>query len=764
MKKLLATLITCTFSQLHADIVEKVEFQGLDRVEPEAIEDCLTIKPNKNYDQSDIDATLKALFSKDFFSYIKFIKRDRVLIIKCTEKPMVDKVAFEGNDAASDDMLKNMLNGRVGEGRLFSLHIIKDILSDFLAAYKSLGYCSAKITPRIIRHPGNKIDIVFEVKEGPKTTIKKILFVGNKTFSDDELKDLLSTKEEKIWRFWDYDSHVFREDRIEVDVEALTTFYKSKGFPFFVVTSTSTETDFDKKSYFCTFILEEGDRYNIKSVILESKVKNIKAEDFKKYISVKSGTVYNESLINADKEIIRDAIGMKDNPFIDVVVDIKYDKVSKTADIKYFIVKIPKAFIERIEIVGNTVTLDKVIRREFSVYEGDAYNVYKIQRTVERLKSIGYFEDVQVSDSPGSTEDKKNLVITVKEKENTAHLRFGLNMSDADGLGGFVGIVENNLMGTGRTVSADVFWMQKHYGCKFDVFDPYFMDKDFGAGLSFGVSQYDRKNVDGSVYRSVSLSPYIRYRIRDHLWHRIAYTITSCKRRWWSKEEKKLYDKVPDHVGIKRIMKDEYGKYVTSEASSTLIYDKTDNSYEPRNGYDISFTNAFSGVGGNVSYLKTEISGNFYYPLSKRLTFVTNASIGYMKEIKNTRSGNRYALGGDGESMRGFDSCGVGPKDLQGDSVGGNKYWTLSFMVKAPLSTREMGINGVVFLDFGSAWGSKYDKSSIRDSSSIRCSTGMSIEWARSPIGIPIKFVFGFPLKKKPFDEKQTFTLAGFMQ
>ncbi|MDR1375614.1 MAG: outer membrane protein assembly factor BamA [Holosporaceae bacterium] len=766
MKKVLGLLFLLYISDAMADVVDKIEFEGLDRVEAEAIQDCVTVKPGKNYTQSDLDAMLKALFKKDFFSYIRFIKRSNTLVIKCEEKPMIDKVAFEGNDIANDDMLKTIINGRIGEGRLVSLCTIRDVLSDLQVAYRALGCCSATITPKIIKHPGNKIDIVFEINEGSKTKVKKILLVGNKSFSDDELKDLLLTKEEKIWRFWDYDSHVFREDRVDVDIETLTSFYKNNGYPFFMITSTSAEIDFDKKSHYCTFCMEEGDKYTIKNVTLESKVDKIKANDFKEFITIGSKSVYNESLINAIRDNVRSRIALKDNPFIDVIVNIDYDKIHKTANVRYSIIQRPKAFIERIEIVGNTRTLDRVIRREFTVHDGDALNVYKIQKTVEHLRNMEYFDDVQISDSPGSAEDKKVLVVAVKEKESTAHVRFGLNVSDADGFGGLLGVVENNMMGTGNSVSADIFWMQKYYGCKVSVFNPRFMDKNFGAGLALGFHRYNRKNVDQSITKSAYVSPFVSYKIREDLTHRISYTVSINDRRWWSKSENKLYEKVPDNVQESTyLMKDEYGKYVCGELSSTLFYNKTDNSYYPRGGYDVSLTNSYAGAGGGVRYLKNELSGNYYYPLTQKLTFITSANVGHIHEIKNTRSAHRYALGGDGESMRGFDSYGVGPRDMaeNNNSIGGNKYWTLSFMVKAPLSTREVGINGVVFVDFGSAWGTKYSKALVKDSSSIRASIGIAIEWAKSPLGTPLSFVFGFPLKKKKFDEKQTFTLTGLM-
>ncbi len=765
MKKilLLTSVVSLCYSGAFADVVDEIKFEGLDRVEEDAIKESITIKPHHEYTQNDINESLKALYKKEFFSHIKFVKRGNSLVIICQERPMVDKVAFEGNDAASNEALNNIINGRIGEGRLFSLSVVKDILSDLQLAYKTLGYYSVNINPKIIRRTGNKIDLVFEIQEGTKTTVKKILFVGNKNFTDDELKDILSTKEEKAWRFWDYESHVFREDKVDVDIENLTAFYKNHGYPFFMVVSVSAEMDFDKKSHYCTFTVEEGDEYSIKGVSLTSDVEKIKAKDFQEFLEIEDGIPFNEGLINATRDRIRKEVSLRDNPFIDVDVNIDYDKEHKTASVQYKIVKRQKAFVERIEIVGNTRTLDRVIRREFAIHEGDAYNAYKVQRTVERLKSSEYFEDVQVSDRAGSADDKRVLVVKVKEKESTAQLRFGLNVSDADGFGGFVGFVENNLFGTGRAISTDVFWMQKYYGCKLGIFEPRFMDKNFGVGVNVGAHRYDRKKIDQSVTRSVYISPFIRYAISERIGHKVAYTLSNSTRRWWNKGEGKLYDKVPNNVAETPLMRDEYGKFTCAELTSVLFYNATDNPYEPHKGYDISMTNSYAGLGGGVRYFKNELSANYYYSLTQKLTFVTSGNIGYIKEMRNTRSCDRYALGGDGQSMRGFDSYGVGTRDLKGNSVGGNKYWTVSFMLKAPLSTREIGMNGVAFIDFGSAWGTKYDKRQVHDSSAIRASAGVAIEWARSPLGVPLSLVFGFPLKKQSFDQKQTFTLTGFM-
>lgn len=763
MKRKLLVAISCLLAwDSFADSVNKIVFEGLDRVEPEALYECLTIAPQKNYNESDIDNSLKALFKKDFFSSIKFIKRGDTLVIKCVERPLVDRVAFEGNSAASDENLQHVIGDRIGEGKLYSLHIIKDVLADMQLAYKSLGYFSVVIVPKQIKRPGNKIDVVFEINEGQKTTVKKIVFIGNKTFDDETLKEVMATKEEKIWRFWDFESHVYREDKVDIDIENLTNFYKDHGYPFFSVTSSSSELSFDKKSTYCTFRMEEGDKYTINNVTLDSKVENVSAEEFLQFAEIKKDSIYNASEITGHRDQIRKQVALKNHPFTDVTVNIDYDKQRKIADVHYTIVSTDKIFIEKIEIVGNIKTYDHIIRRAFDVHEGDALNAYKVQSTIEHLKGMEYFDDVQISEIPGSTDDRRILIVSVKEKETTAQVRFGLTVSDSNGFGGFLGFSDNNIFGTGRILSTEIYWAQKLYGCRLDLFDPNFFDNNFGAGINLGANRYDRKKYDASVLRSIFIGPYIRYRIAPDWYHRIAYNFSINARRWWNKHDGKLHDKVPDDVET-FVMKDEFGRYACGELASTLYYDKTDNPYNPRSGYELSMTNAYAGGIGKVRYFRNELSGTYYYPLSKKFTFITNAKCGWLKEIANTRSSNRYTLGGDGQDLRGFDSYGVGPRDKWGNSVGGTKFWTVSFMVKAPLSTREIGINGVVFFDVGSAWGTKFTKELVADSSAIRASTGIAIEWAKSPLGVPLSFVFGFPLKKKSFDGKQTFTFTGLM-
>lgn len=791
MKVLPGVLLSLSVSSaVLADVVEKIEYAGLDRVEEAAISDAVLIKPNKNYDKKDVVQSIRNLYEKDFFSNVEFFKKGNTLIVKVKEKPIVDKVVFEGNDAGTDEMLNSVVNGRLGEGRLFSSHVVKDVLADMQLAYKAWGFYFSEINPQYIERPGNKIDVIFNIKEGRKTTIAKIIFVGNKTFSDDQLKDVISMKEARVWRFWDSDSQIYREDRVDVDVDAITKFYKSKGFPFFVMTSSHAEMSNDKQSHFCTFIMEEGDKYNIRDVSLTSEISDIKADDYKSYIKFKSDDVYNESLIYEVRDKIRKEVSLKGNSFINVTVDIQYDKEKNLADVFYKIVKSPKVFVERIEIVGNTRTLDKVIRRELSVHEGDALNAYKIQKSIDKLKAMEYFDDVQVSEEDGSSDDKKVIVVSVKEKDSTAQIRFGLSVNDSDGFGGFVGFVENNLMGTGKVLSADVMWMQQYRGAKIDLFDPRFFDQNIGAGIKLGVSDINRKKFENAAVRSFYIGPYIRYAINENLVHRVGYSVSFNRRKFWNRDFNKWTTELPDsYTKDDRIIKfrnkdiwqEEYGKYTNCELSSVLTYFDVDNPYDRRYGYDISLTNAYSGLMGNVKYFKNVLEGNLYRPVTEKVTFVLNGQLGHIKEISNTRSCDRFALGGGG-TMRGFNSYGIGARaiesgeivydkngkeidrrDAEGNSLGSTKYWTVSLMLKSPLSTKEMGINGVVFLDFGSAWGSKYPKSKVYDSSAIRASTGVAIEWAKCPLGMPVSFVFGFALKKKHFDDKQVFTLTGLM-
>jgi outer membrane protein insertion porin family len=570
----------------------------------------------------------------------------------------------------------------------------------------------------------------------------------------------MAIKEEKIWRFWSYESHIFREDNIDADLSALSLFYRSNGFPFFAITSASAEMDFAQRSHYCTFAMEEGERYTIGNVTLESKVSKIRAADFRKYISITKGSVFNASLIESEKKEILHSLSQNGHPFIAIKEEVSFNRKTKTADVKYTIVEKAKAFIERIEIVGNFKTLDKVIRREFTLHEGDPINAYEIHVTTQRLNGIGYFDEVTISEEEGSAPDRKVLVVKVKEKESTARISFGGGISDADGFSGVVSFGEDNLFGTGVSASSEIAYAQRFYGGKIDVFFPRFMDRNFGAGLKLGAHNIDRERVDQSILRSAYISPYVRYQISKNLAHYLRYRLSANNRYWWDKVNGVRLP-VPPAGADGVLMRDEYGKFCGSEVSSTFVRDMTDNPYAPRRGHVISLSNAYSGLLGDVKYFKTEVAYKYYYPIGKKITFIFDASVGHLHEISGTRTCHRFELGGDGTRMRGFDTGGVGPRDLQDSYIGGTRYWSASFVAKAPLSTKEIGINGLAFIDFGSVWGSKYPSDQIKDSSAVRASIGVAIEWEKCPLGMPISFVFGFPLKKQSFDKKQTLTFAG---
>lgn len=750
------------FPRVHGEVVDEIEFEGLDRIESTVLEDCVTVKPRVPYNNTDVDDTLKKLFAKGFFSDIKIAKDGNKLVIKCKERPMVDRVAFEGNDAVGDTTLTSVVHNRIESGKLVDTYMIKDILSDFQLLYRNFGYCSAIVAPKVVKRPGNKIDVIFEISEGEKTTLKKIILVGNKQFSDDDLKDLMELKEERKWRFWSFDSHILQEEKLAADVDRITTLYKNSGYPFFVVSSTSVEMSIDKKSHYCTIIMEEGDKYTIGGVDVSSEVEGVNADDFKRIMPIGKNVVYSEGLINFAKDWLQNAIAINGHPFVGVLVDVDFDKKTKTASLKYKIVEKEKAFVERIEIYGNKKTKDKVIRRELPLQEGDTISEYKMNNGVARIKGIGYIEDVDIAEEEGSEPDRKVLKVSVKESGDTTQVRFGANVSTVDGFGGMVEFVERNLFGTGRRFSVNSSWMQKYYGASVDLYDPKFMDQNFGAGVRTGAGQYKRKNVDRSVSKNLFLSPYVRYSITQNLFHSISFFLARYNKKYWDREHDRYISSIPEGYRTGTTIREEYGKYTTGEISSSLVYEKTDNSYIPRSGYELSMVNSLAGLVGNVRFFKNEFGIRYYRPLTSKVTFIADINCGFILEGHGTKSGNRFSFGGDGQSMRGFDVDGVGPH-YGYNSIGGNKYWTASFEAKAPLSSREVGINGVVFLDFGSVWGTKYKLAKIKDSSSVRASVGFGIEWAKSPLGMPMSFVFGFPIKKKSFDEKRIFTLTGFM-
>lgn len=762
MKKVIFACI-CALYVNYADAVkiQSIDFCGLQTVASDVAASCIEVKKGDDVCDEEFDDLLRTLYASGLFSEVKLsIVEGGKLLINVVENPMIDEIAFEGNKIVKDSVFNQFFMEKFSHGKLFSMELLRDVTNDIGQFYKASGCYTVHISPKIIKKPQNKVDVVFEINEGEPTKVRRILFIGNKAFGEDTLKDEIVTKQDCFWRFWDGEASIFREDRLEEDISLLRNFYNNNGYPNFEVKTVVSEISYDKKDYYITFVLQEGEKFNIKNVKVVSKVKDVNANDFLSEIGITSGELLNSAKCNECKEEILRKISESGICFVGVTQKVSLNDEDKTADIEFSIIPQEKCFVERIDIRGNSRTFDEVLRREFRTHEGDPYDGYRIKKAVNNLQRCGLFEDVNCREFNGQSEDMVVLGVNVREKDSNSSIKFGVTVESTDGIGGFGGFSDRNFGGRGRTLSVDGLFTKRYQNIECSLYEPSFMNKDIGAGITLSGFNRNRKKEDHSITKGFGVSPFFRYRVSENVSHRVGISYYNNNKKF--KRDGKC--NVGGHCGT-GVLQGEYGHYSLVELSSVLSYDQVDSVYNPQKGYSVFLNNTYAGLLGNVKFLKNSVGVRYYRPVTEKVTFSLDGEVGIMKEFKNGKSSYRYTLGGDGRSMRGFESAGIGPRDKNNDdSIGGLKFWTTSFVLKAPLSTKEVGINGVMFVDVGSAWGVKNDwKNHVYDDSSVRVSAGFAIEWENSPLGCPLTFVFGFPIKKKSFDKKQTFTLTGFI-
>ncbi len=765
--------------------LSNIEINGLNMVSKETILNMIAIGKNNGLSEKEqISFSLKSLHKSGLFSNVSIEKKENgKFAVNVKENAIIEQVVFEGNENVKDDSLKTILSSNLMTGKMYNRFVIQEAVTNLQMAYKLNGYPSASIVPKVINLQGGKVNIVFEINEGKKTVVERIIFCGNKAFPSSFLKEKMFTKEHASWRFWNTEASIFGEDKIYINTDALKALYMDEGYPDINVKRIASEIDFSREKSYITVTLEEGFKFKFAAPNLTSEIDGIKVKDYKNLITIKDKEDYCHSMIEQNRRIILRELNKKGKTFVDVLVDVNLDRKNRLANVSYKIVEGKRLFIERIDIIGNTITADSVIRKYLNSHEGDPFNSFSLEMAVQDLKDTDYFEDVSVNLSEGSMPDRVNVTISVKEKVSCSAVNLAFTLSDADGLGGMLGYSNTNFRGRGQTLTSDIMVSQKTMSGSISLSEPNFIWKDVVGSIEIGGNMRNRKKEEHARYRDIYISPSIGYRINDNLSHTIVGTFTFGRKLYIDSNGKKLNKVNGNEASVSTIMIDEFGTYRCGELTSILSYSGRFNKLSKKSGYIVSLRNSYAGLIGNVSYFKNSISGEYYTPINfidDKTMFSIKGQVGHISERKNVKSHFRYQFGGDGYSFRGFDTCGVSPREPNTDSIGGTKFWSVTTAVRHPISDSELGIIGAAFVDVGSVWGVpyKYAKNNpnrvqknlkrslgldIVDSSSPRVSIGISIEWKNCPVGAPMTFTFAVPLKRAKFDKKKTFTLSGGM-
>jgi outer membrane protein insertion porin family len=722
--------------------IEEVRIEGTQRVEPETVRSYLLVQPGDAFDADRIDRSLKALFATGLFSDVTLRREGSALIVRVVENPVINRIAFEGNHRLSDQTLTDeiQLRPRV----VYTREKVQSDVKRILDLYRRNSRFAATVDPKVIPLEQNRVDLVFEINEGPVTGIASINFVGNSAFSASRLREVIQTKETRWYRFLSSDD-TYDPDRLTYDRDLLRKFYLSEGYADFRLVSAVAELAPARDGFLITFTVDEGTRYHFGKVDLTNELPAIDPANLKPLLLTKEGDWYDADLVERSITALSDALGNLGYAFVDIQPQVHRNAEDRTVDVTYTIKEGPRVFVERIDISGNMRTLDSVIRREFRLVEGDAFNASKLHRSEQEIKNLDFFEKVTITNVPGSAPDKTIINTEVQEK-STGEFSVGIGFSTSDGPLADIGIHERNLLGRGQDLRLDTVVALRDEQVDLSFTEPYFLGRKVAAGFDVFADNRDNTSFAGFSQFTVGTTLRMGYQITEPLRQTLTYTL----------REDRIYNVQPS---ASLLIAQQAGSRDTSDVGQTILYDKRDNRQDPKSGYFYSIGTDVAGLGGNVSFFRIGVTGGVYYPITPNYILSFTGEEGHILGIgQDVRIEDRFFVGGD--NLRGFQTGGIGPRDaLTRDALGGETYYTGSVAMTYPLGLpQELGIAGRVFTDFGSLFSIHPTGANVLDSHSPRLSVGTGVSW-RSPLG-PIKIDLAFPILRKSYDRSELFHVS----
>ncbi len=729
-------------SLLSGGTISEIVIEGGQRIDPATVLNYLGLQPGDSFDARDLDAALSRLFATGLFANAVFEREGDKLIVRVVENPLINIVAFEGNDRLDNDTLQSEIQSR--PRTVFTRSRVQSDTQRILDLYRRSGRFNATVDPKIIRLDQNRVNLVFEINEGKASGVDSINFIGNKEFSDGRLREVITTSESD-WLGFLATNDSYDPERLNFDKELLRRFYLSEGYADFQVLSVVAELARNKSDFIITFTVYEGEEYTFGTIDVASTIKALNPDEILGQISTVEGKTYDALKVEESIEAITDAVGNLGFAFVQVNPRVDKNDEARTIGITYDIDEGPKVFVERIEINGNVRTVDDVIRRQFTLVEGDAFNTTKVARSKRRIQNLGFFRSVDVSTEQGSSPDRTVIKVQVEE-QSTGDLSFGAGFSTDSGPLGNITITERNLLGLAQDLRLNLVLSGKSSQIDISYTDPYFLDKDLSAGIDLfrttneqSSSDFDQKNLGFGLRAGWDYQEDLRQVVR-YIFERQDITNVGS--------------------GAATVIKDDEGVFYTSTIGSTLTLDKRNSRFDPTHGYVLVIDNSYTGLGGNSYYFENTVGGAYYTPMFdiEDLTLRLSAQAGNIASIEPTRVSERFFVGGS--DLRGFENGGVGPRDVvTGDALGAKNYWTSSVELIFPLGLpQELAVRGRVFNDIGAAWGMDGSTVNVRDSAAPRFSAGAGISWD-SPFG-PLVLDVAYPYIKQDFDKTEIFRFS----
>ncbi len=727
--------------------VEQINVRGTQRVEPGTVLSYMSIHAGDVYSAQEVDRSLKTLFATGLFSDVKMNWNGSTLTVNVVENPIINQVVFEGESKVSEkDLTKEV---QLKPRMVFTRAKVQADVQRIIELYRRNGKFAATVTPQIIQRPQNRVDLIFSINEGETTEVARINFIGNKAFDDDTLKEQIATEESAWWKFLSTNDN-YDPDRLTFDREQLRRFYLKNGYADFRVVSAVAELTPDRSEFYITFTLDEGPKYKFGKVVINSSIKELDPVTLRPLVPIQPGDTYNAELIDKSIDALTNAAGTRGYAFAQIHPRISRNRDARTIDVIFNIDQGPRVYVEKINIVGNQRTLDRVVRREMRLAEGDAFNRVLVDRSRQRIRALGFFKNVDIKSEPGSQPDKTILTVAVEE-QSTGAVQLGVGYSSTSSFVGEASYTETNLFGRGQYLraSASASSISKEFQLSFT--EPYFLDRPLAAGFDIYkiLTTYDQADYQSDVNA-----------IQLRLGFPTSEFGTVSLHYLYSIDYLTPFGSAPLEILLAQ------GQTQTSAFGYGYGYNTLDDPIKPTKGFTFGVSQEFAGFGGTLKYLRTEGSFSYYHPVFwDQFVASLSGSAGFISGWggQHVPINVRFFKGGD--TFRGFDIAGIGPRDLvvkgKGGAVGGDAYAIGTFSLRLPsFLPEDYGIGTSLFTDFGTLGHldanpapCNFLVSCVKDNMAFRASAGISISW-KSPFG-PVQIDLAVPYVKESYDKTQ---------
>ena len=749
-----------------ARVIQSLAVSGNQRLETETVLSYMKLRVGQTYDVEQLDQALKDLLATELFADVQIRGADTGnIVVQVRENPVINRIVLEGNKRLKEDKINPEI--KLAPRQIFTRSKARADVARIIELYRRQGRFAASVEPKIVQLEQNRVDVVFEINEGPQSRIRQINIIGNEAFGDRELRGQLVTKRASLLSFLSSGA-VYDPDRLAYDQQKLRQFYLTQGYADFRVVSAVAELTPDRRDFIITFVVEEGERYKFGDVKVESSIRDFKGAALTRLLPMHKGDWYNAKQVEDTLTQLNEAAGLFGYAFADVEPDYQRDKEHLTMGITFNVGETPRVYVERININGNKLTRDKVIRREFRVSEGDPFNSIRVKRSRDRIQSLGYFQDnLEIEQTQGSGPDRVDLGVNVQEKA-TGQLQISAGYSSLEHFLVNLSIEQRNFMGKGQTVRAAVNYSSYSKSIEFGFTEPFVFDHNIALGFDLFRRDYSNFNYIGdqrnTTYKQVSTGGQIRTGIplTEYLSMALRYGLSYDQ---VSLDQATFYTNgTCDPLLAGRYLCEAVGNRLTSKVGYSVVYDSTDNPIRPTRGERYTLNQDVAGLGGDVHYIQTRATAaKFWRPFGNYI-FSINLEGGYIKSFDKgvgdqdpVRLVDRFFLGEP--QIRGFDIRGVGPriqrvfykddgngnqvlnedrKQIVDDAIGGRAYYLARAELEIPVSAsfKEMGLRPSIFVDVGAVFGVRHPQTDRVDPGSEK-NTNRCVDTSGAMIGLP---------------------------